>query len=157
MELCSICILRVNIRTLDGSPNCGGRYAFAITFRVLLIMKNFRKSWTQGMCYLIHGLCCPYPPHLLSGMTIVHIVSRFLPHEYSLCKALLFYFFTILSFTLRPTNSTSEDHEMPFTLAIILQATITTSTLSDLICFVSIWNTLKGHKMKYNTIEGENV
>lgn len=61
-------------------------------------------------------------------------------------RAVVFYFFAILSFTLRPTT---DDHTMPLSLTILLQVTIVGTTLFDLICFFCIWITWTKYREGY--------
>lgn len=66
-------------------------------------------------------------------------------------RALIFYFFAILRFTMHPIDIPSDDYRMPLTLTILLQVAITISTLSDLICLICTYTTLKGYGDGYDT------
>lgn len=52
-------------------------------------------------------------------------------------------------------DSLLDGYKMPFTLTIILQVVITISTLTDLVCLIYTYITLKGYRDSYYTISAE--
>lgn len=66
-------------------------------------------------------------------------------------RSLIFYLFAILRFTMHTIDLHLDDYKMPLTLAIPLQVAITISTLSDLICLIFTYTTLKGYRESYTT------
>jgi hypothetical protein len=94
-----------------------------------------------------------FPPGGLNAL--VRCSGLFLPFlAHLLDRALLFYLFALLSFTMRlPDFTLDGEHHMPPPLAIILRVTITLSTIADAVCLLRIWVTLRRYNSVYSTLE----
>lgn len=114
---------------------------------------GYEERIIRYMGYVVPARCI----HPLVCIYITMAFQVFLSWIFFPFRALICYLLTILSFTLRPTDPVSDGREMPIPLVITLQVVIITSTLSDVICFASIWITLKGYRRNYDAIQAGNV
>lgn len=84
-----------------------------------------------------------FPPCGINVLVIIFYFPLSMMSD-SFCRALLFDLFTILSFTLRGSDSNSEDHHMhtPPQVVVALRVLVIFSTLIDVLCIVGTLVTL---------------